>query len=465
MRFGSGLGRPIATTGPIEKKDARLSFGGRLQGGARGRAYKTDWDLDRIIREGMDRVVWIFRSVDAVARNQAKLPIVVRDGHPDLGPPIEDHHLLPLLNYRPNPFEFAWSFRYRLSMVYLLNKMGVQIQIVRDPVGRPAQLFILPPGKTHPVPDPQKGKILAHWEVDLPGGQKATVKAEDVLWIRLPHPTDPYSGMTPWQAAGLAIDTDWMARLYNREFLKNDARPGGIVGVHGEVDDDVIEEVHARLDGGPGSAGRVVVLETDEGGLQYVDTAVTPRDAQYVEARKLTKEEILIAGGTPESILGNASGRTWDNAETEKFIFWDETMDAHVRALGSELDALDSEDGTFVRFDLSGVPILQKHKAAKDAFHLDEWKSGAITLNQYLQATGRETSTDPMADVNWLAMGLVAAIGAAGGNSTAMAGLTKGLPLPDVVKELLLGQGVPDDPLAGAGAPGRGSRPASTWIA
>lgn len=461
MKFAPEIGRK-ATPAPTGRKDARTSFGARLPSGARGRPYKVGWDLDRIVRDGMEKVVWIYRSVDAIARNWAKLPIVVRDGHPEMGAPIEDHPLLPLFNYRPNPFESAWEFRYRASSILQLSKMGVQIEVIPNALGDAAALYLLPPGRTYPVPDPSRTRMIARWEVDLGGGKSKAVPADRVIWVRVPHPTDPYSGQTPFQAAGLDLDTDFMARLYNREFLRRDARPGGILGVDGQVDDDVSDEIKARMGaGGPGSSGEIVVLETGEGGITWTDTSVTPRDAQYVESRQLSKEAILAANGTPETVLGNASQRTWDNAETEKGVFWEETMDGHVTLWGSALDPLDGDPKKFVRADLSGITVLQRRKRERDEFYLEEFKAGARTLNSYLAATGQDTIEDPMADSHWLAMGLVAAMT---GSNPAMAKALLPAGAPEEIKALV--EGAAPVPLGGApsGAHHRGQGQTESWL-
>ena len=58
----------------------------------------------------------------------------------------------------------------------------------------------------------------------LPQGDKRIIKPDNVIWIRRPHPLDPYLSMTPMQAAGVAIEVENLAKIYNRNFLVNDGR-------------------------------------------------------------------------------------------------------------------------------------------------------------------------------------------------------------------------------------------------
>ena len=46
--------------------------------GLAGKAYHDMWDIERAYREGMQKVTWVSRCIDAIAGNQARLPIILR---------------------------------------------------------------------------------------------------------------------------------------------------------------------------------------------------------------------------------------------------------------------------------------------------------------------------------------------------------------------------------------------------
>lgn len=383
------------------KATSRVAYGIAAQ--AQGKPYKDNWDVDRAIREGLNRSIWVLRSVHAIADNQARQPIEVAQGAED-GPVIPGHFWTTLLNQAPNEDESAYTFRYRLSTTLLLSRKGAFIETVRSRGGEIVEAYLLDPRKTHPIPGTKR--LVDGFAVETGPGKFETLKTEDVVWVRLPHPLDPLAGITPMEAAGISIDTDALARLYNRTFLQNDGRPGGIVGVKGDMDDDVADELEARFNGGTKGAGRVTVLEAD--GLDWVDTATSPRDAQYVESRKLTKEDILGAFGVPESVaIANASQRTYENADAEKEIFWESTMLGHLALLGDGLNRSDQDPNTFVRFDLSGVEALQRAVLRKRTEMREEVAAGLRTLDSYLEETGREPLGTDEARSYFQPMGMV----------------------------------------------------------
>lgn len=362
---------------------------------SRDTAYKDTWDIRRAIDDGMNRSTWVFRAIDIIASNAARLPIVVRRDDPTSGPIVQDHPIAKLLNVQPNPYESPFQWKWRLVATYLVSRKGAFVETIMANDNTPSTFYLLPPQVTNPVPDPRR--FVAGYELERADGSKEIINPDKVVWVRHPHPIDPYKGMTPLEAAGLAIDTDFFARLYNREFLANDGRPGGFLLLNSDLDPADEEEILARMQSprgrGPMGAGRLTVL-AGEGDMKYVDVSVTPRDAQYQEGMANTKAEVLQAFGVPESLLGNASGRTYDNASVELEAFWRETMQKHLTIVANAFNPIDGDPNTFISFDLSTVAVLQRDENNRRAYLLQEFQGNAITRNEYRVATGRPPIED-----------------------------------------------------------------------
>lgn len=363
-----------------------------------GKSYKDSWDIERAYREGMQRVTWVARCIDVIAGNQARLPIILRkDNSPD-GQILSDEKmgkssLLEVLNTKSNIGENAFIFRYRISAQLLLGTRGVFIEKVRGRDGGIIGLNLLPPQSTAPIPDAKK--FVSGYEVSLPQGQVVTLRPDDVVWIRRPHPLDPYLSMTPMEAAGVAIEIENFAKLYNRNFLMNDGRPGGLLVVRGHLDDEDKEELRNRFRGNLSRAGQTTVLAADDG-AEYVDVGASPRDAAYIQMRQITKEEILASFGVPETVIGNASGRTFSNASDEIRVFWTETMLPHLEPIARSLDELD--DVNYVDFDTREVPVLMLYKQERERYLSDEFSRGLISLNEYRLGSGRKVVDSDLAD-------------------------------------------------------------------
>jgi HK97 family phage portal protein len=351
-----------------------------------GKPYKDAWDIERAYREGMQKVTWVNRCIDAIAGNQARLPMILRkDNSPEGEIVKKKNSILDILNSTANQGENSFIFRYRLSSQLLMSSRGAFIEKVRGRNGEVVALHLLPPQHTAPIPDPRK--FVSGFEVDMRNGTKVILRPEDVIWVRRPHPLDPYLSMTPMEAAGIAIEIENLAKIYNRNFLLNDGRPGGLIVVRGEIDDDDKDELRSRFRGNLSKTGAVTVLSSDEG-VDFVDTGASPRDAAYIQMRQITKEEILSAFGVPESVIGNAAGRTFSNAGEEIRVFWVETMMPHLMQMARALDNLDPD--FYVDFDTSQVPVLVLYKQERERYLMDELQAGLISPNEYRVGTGKK---------------------------------------------------------------------------
>lgn len=363
-----------------------------------GKAYRDSWDIERAYREGMSKITWVNRCIDAIAGNQARLPVILRKDNSDkgeivIGKEASRSTLLELLNTKANIGENSFVFRYRLSAQLLLGTRGAFIEKIRGRDGGIVALNLLPPQSTAPIPHPKN--FVSGYEVAMPNGQKVILKPDDVCWIRRPHPLDPYLSLTPLEAAGVAIEIENLAKIYNRNYLLNDGRPGGLLVVRGEIDDDDKEELRNRFRGNLAKAGHTTVISSDDG-VDFVDTSANPRDAAYIQMRQITKEEILSAFGVPESVIGNAAGRTFSNAAEEIRVFWMETMLPHLEPLARGLDELD--DKYYIDFDTKEVPILMLYKQERDRYLLSEFQAGLISANEYRIGSSRKEVEADLAD-------------------------------------------------------------------
>ncbi|MFD4933402.1 phage portal protein [Streptomyces virginiae] len=349
------------------------------------------WDIGRVVSEGYERVVWVYKAIDTMGKHASRLPLEIGVGLTEDGEfeeVVEDHPLLRVLNGRANPVETGAQFRKRLSAQILLSKRGAFVEVTRSNRGTITRLDLLPPDRVMPVPDP-RGEYIAHYEFTTLHGEVRELDPERVRWIRDPHPTDPFSGVTPLEAAGISVELDHLSRLYNVAFIKNDARPGGIVAVDtSSLSDREMDRLEARFLPGSEFAGHVSVVGSGPGGMNYVDLAARPREMAYEAAAQNAKIEILGAFGVPESVTGNASGRTFDNAEQEEYGFWIHTELPHLELISN---AFASDLGGFdraIRFDTSTVEALELPRRKRRAEAREEWNAGLISADEYRKRAG-----------------------------------------------------------------------------
>lgn len=338
MRFLNGLFSPEIKG---EEQVRRVMAGNFF--GTEGQPYKNNWSVDRAVKDGLEASVTVYKCIDTIATAAARLPLHVRKGGRTVEyGVVEGHPLAKRMASMVNEFETGAQFLYRLTSLLLMAKQGVFVERVDSRNGANVGLYILPSDYTYPVPG--DGVFVEGYEVHGRTGETFELEPDQVIWVRKPHPTDPYSSLTPLEAAGLSVDTEFYARQFNRDFMLSDGRPAGMVGIKGSMGEEDLREVQRRFRGTKGKrtaamAGEITVVEAE--GLNWIDLATSRRDAQYVEATAMVRKEIREAFGVPESLIGDASGRCVDE-DTEAL-----TQRGWVS--GRDL----TEDDTILSMDLS----------------------------------------------------------------------------------------------------------------
>ncbi|MFE7072575.1 phage portal protein [Streptomyces sp. NPDC057620] len=370
--------------------------------GTPGRA--DGWDLERVIVEGYERSIWTFKSVEAISKHASTLPIQIGRGgdEREFEETLDDHPLLRLLNKKANPLETGDVFKKRLSAQLLLSKKGVFVEKTKSRGGVLTRLDLLPPDRVEVIPDDENASYVKHFQFTDYRGQIRELKPENVIWIRDPHPTDPFCGVTPLEAAGLSIDLDVKARTYNISFIDNDGRPGGIVGIDLDgVDAGEVDRIQKRLGPGAHNAGQLTLVGTGPGGVSYVDTSARPREMAYETLSSVAKNEILSSFGVYESVIGNASERTFNNADREEWNFWSHTELPHLNLIASAFDP-DLSDDWVIRFDTSRVQALEFPRRLAREEARKEWESGLITIDEYRKIANRKPFNTPQSRALWI---------------------------------------------------------------
>ena len=113
-----------------------------------------------------------------------------------------------------------------------------------------------------------------------------------------------------------AVAADAMAQRYGKKFYQNGARLSGIV----EVDTDASKETRDRVKGefaqyAADDAFKVAVLDHS---MKYTPLGISQSDAQFIESRTFTVEEISRFSGIPKYML--QSGKEAYNSNAQQRI-------------------------------------------------------------------------------------------------------------------------------------------------
>jgi HK97 family phage portal protein len=344
---------------PAEKK---ASATGRVMAwGSSGRVAWSPRDAVSLAKTGFQGNPVGFRAVRLIAEAAAALPVVAQDAerrydiHPVLG-----------LIARPNAGQGRAEL---LEAIYgfLLLSGNAYVEAVPGPDRVPSELHVLRSDRMALVPGPDGWPVAYDYAV---GGRTHRFPVSEglspICHIKSFHPTDDHYGLSPLQAAAVAIDVHNSASSWSKALLDNAARPSGAIvykGADGASNltpdqyDRLVTEIETHHQGAR-NAGRPMLLE---GGLDWKPMGFSPSDMEFHETKLSAAREIAIAFGVPPMLMGIPGDATYANYQEANRAFYRLTvlpLAARVLASLSHWLAQFTGEAVELKPDLDQIPAL-----------------------------------------------------------------------------------------------------------
>ena len=289
-----------------------------------GRPQWTPRNYRALAAEGFAANPIGYRSVRMIAEAAASVPWLLFEGDAERA----DHPLLDLLR-RPNP---AQAGRELMESFYGHLETAGNAYLEAVALGDELrELHALRPDRMKAVAGPNGWPEA--YEYSANGSSIRFDQERDVppiLHMRLFNPIDDYYGLSPLEAAAKSIDIHNAASAWNKAVLDNAARPSGALVFKAGESANLTNEQHARLKEelessfqGAANAGRPMVLE---GGLDWKQMSLTPKDMEFIETKHAAAREIALAFGVPPMLLGIPGDNTFANYAEANRTFWRQTV-------------------------------------------------------------------------------------------------------------------------------------------
>jgi HK97 family phage portal protein len=225
----------------------------------------------------MSSAVW--GCTRLIAESIAMMPIITYRRQSDGGKSRAwGHPLYDILHDDPNEQQTAFVWK-RTMLVQALLYGGGYSRIVPGARGAVDQLVPIH-ADTIRVEQLADGGI--RYQVRGPNGLESPLNAEDVF--HLPGLSiDGINGMGLVQYARESIGLALAAEAYSAKFYAQNAQPGGLIKSPSKLDDTRFERLRDQWESrqqGPDNWHRVAILE---GGAEWVQTGISPADAQLIE--------------------------------------------------------------------------------------------------------------------------------------------------------------------------------------
>jgi len=264
----------------------------------------------------------VWAAVRIISESIATLPLRVYERRNGGRVIATEHPLYPILHDRPNPRQTAVEYREQ-QLASLLLWGNAYTWIDRYPSGRPRYLWPIRPDRvtaridvaTENDPVPSLVYVVSTHD----GGQRV-YSADEILHVR-GLSSDGLMGLSPIAVHRDAVGLEQAEREFAGRFFGNNGRPGGVLKVAGRLSNDAAvrlkqswETAHRGLE----NAHRVAVLEE---GIEWQSMGMPLQDAQFVEQRRFSIEEIARIFRVPLHLMGDLQRATYSNIEHQSIEF------------------------------------------------------------------------------------------------------------------------------------------------
>lgn len=361
-RAGTGGALPAAP-------EAKASATGRVVAWGVAGSGRVAWsarDTATLTRIGFTGNPVGFRCVKLVAEAAAAVPLLCQDAECR----YDVHPMLELIR-RPNTLQGRAELLESLYGQMLLSGNGY-LEAVGGEAGLPGELHVLRSDRMSIVPGADGWPVAYDYTV---GARRhrfdMTGEPDPICHIRSFHPQDDHYGLSPMQAAAVAVDVHNSASAWSKALLDNAARPSGAIvykGADGQGQlsadqyDRLVSEMEMHHQGAR-NAGRPMLLE---GGLRWQAMSLTPAEMDFVGLKAAAAREIALAFGVPPMLMGLPGDNSYANYREANKALWRQTILPLVAKIGAGLGQglAGWWPGLRIEADLDGVAALSDERAA-----------------------------------------------------------------------------------------------------
>lgn len=212
-------------------------------------------------------------------------------------------------------------------------------------------------------------------------GNERVIPVKNIMHIR-GFGLDGVCGMMPMKTGRDVIGAAMAVEESAAKIFEQGLQSSGFLSAENALSDEQRERLRGYMAAFTGSknAGKIMVLE---GGLKYQGVTMNPEDAQMLESRSFSIEEICRWFRVPPFMVGHTTKQSsWASSlEGMNLQFLTHTLRPLLVNIEQEIDRclLDSDDDVFAEFSVEG--LLRADSAGRAAYYTSALQNGWMSRN------------------------------------------------------------------------------------
>lgn len=320
--------------------------------------------------------------VNLLAGTIASLPLMVYRTRGGARTVASDHPLYRILHDSPNADQTALDF-WEFVCASLELHGNAYAEVVRARNGRIIALGVPITPELVTVRRLDSGALEYEW-VDQ--GRRIIAGQDRVLHIR-GFGGNPLGGLSTLSAGRQSFGLAQAIERASGDTFRNGVRPSGLLKTADTLTIDQRKQAEELLQekfAGAINAGRPMLLDR---GMDWVQLSISPEDAQMLQSRAFSVEEVCRFFGVPPFMVGHTEKTTsWGTGlEQQTLGFQKFTLRRRLKRIEQALEkqllsVADRLAGITIEFNLEG--LLRADSAARASFYQLMLTNGVMTINE-----------------------------------------------------------------------------------
>lgn len=325
--------------------------------------------------------------VRLLAGTMSTLPVNLMQWNGGVPRTVDKSPLQSLLQHGPNEDQSSVDF-FDFLFCCLLVGGNSYARIKRNVLGTISSVTPLPYDIVTVKRD-DRGRLRYKWSID---GKTYDVDEDEIFHVRGPG-GNPLGGMSTLSYARHTLGTAMAADRAAGGVFKNGIRPSGALTAETWMPDgkrDQYKKILRDEMAGAENTGKPLVLE---GGMKWQQITMNPDDAQMLESRKFSVEDICRFFGVPPFMIGHTEKSTsWGTGLSEQVLGFQKFT---LRPLAKRFEAAmcqqllsDSQrqQGYYIEFNFEG--LLRGDAKARAEFYDIMTRIGVMNVDECREKEG-----------------------------------------------------------------------------
>ena len=314
----------------------------------------------------------VFACVEILAQTISTLPLYVYRDKGGVRVPDKMSRLWLLLHESPN----RWMTPSEFLSAMVVNRMlrgNAYALIERDSAGEPIALVPLSPDQME-VAVVEGGEVYVYYQ----DGDITALAPENVIhWKGLGN---GFLGLSKLDFMRATTNEAIRAQDNANSLYGKGSKPTGVLQTDSRLSAEQVAALMTRFQTSMTSSGGGLIIA--DRGLKYSQMSLSPADAQLLETRRFTIEEICRWFGVPGVLVGTTGQTTWGSG-IEQIVsgFHKFTIGPLCKQLEQVLERrLKNYEPITIEFKMDG--FLRTDPASRAAFYSTMSQNGAMTRNE-----------------------------------------------------------------------------------